>query len=79
MNRCAALFRHVCWRIHCLKHSDNPLQAQMQFLVGQAALNEKDYEKALESLTRARDLTPSSKVPELDTILLVCRLLGCVS
>ena len=51
----------------------------MQFLVGQAALNEKDYEKALGSFTRARDLTPSSKVPELDTISLVCRLLGCVS
>ena len=60
-------------------HSDNPLQAQMQFLVGQAAQDERDYEKALGSFTRARDLTPSSKVPELDTISLVCRLLECVS
>ena len=59
--------------------SDNPLQAQMQFLVGQATLDEKGYEQALESFTRARDLTPSSKVPELDTISLVRRLLECVS
>ena len=61
------------------EHFDNPLQAQMQFLIGQAALDEKDYEKALGSFTKARDLTPSSKILELDTMSLVCRLLECVS
>lgn len=56
--------------------SDNLLpQAQMRFLVGNTALNGKNYQQALESFASAGGLGPFSKVPGLETISLVCRLL----
>ena len=46
----------------------------MHLLIGQAALDGKDHQQALTSFVSAGELAPLPKLPELETISLVCSL-----
>ncbi|KAF8126003.1 hypothetical protein EV363DRAFT_1402063 [Boletus edulis] len=67
--------RRVGDLVQACEQADQPLcravQAQMQFLVGQTALDEKDSEEALNLFASAGASAPFLKLPELDTITLI--------
>ncbi|KAF8447265.1 hypothetical protein L210DRAFT_3525408 [Boletus edulis BED1] len=67
--------RRVGDLVQACEEADQPLcravQAQMQFLVGQTALDEKDSEEALNLFASAGASAPFLKLPELDTITLI--------
>ncbi|KAF8447267.1 hypothetical protein L210DRAFT_3641225 [Boletus edulis BED1] len=65
--------RRVADLVKACEEADKPLcsAAQMQFLIGQTALYEQDYEKALSSFASVGALAPFLKLPGLGTISLI--------
>ncbi|KAF8126000.1 hypothetical protein EV363DRAFT_1298879 [Boletus edulis] len=71
--------RRVADLVKACEEADKPLcsvvqacvSAQMQFLIGQTALYEQDYEKALSSFASVGALAPFLKLPGLGTISLI--------